>query len=200
MHRDQVTFQRTVDRKVATLALNQFSAKDRSYILAQKEAGLLSATAYKQEQPDVARVEKRQDHFGASQKIDKFLAKYWQAQGVEPAPIIDDATYLRRAYLKIIGRIPTYAEAVHFLNDKTPQKRSQLIDSLLDSPGYVSHNFNFWADILRAKTTGREGSRYGGIYYIPWLKDQIRRNVPYDDFVESLLTANGYPWDNPAVA
>lgn len=200
MHRDQVTFRRTVDRKVVSLALNQFSAKDRSYILAQKEAGLLSATAYKQGQPDVARVVKRQDHFGASQQIDKFLAKYWEAQDVEPAPIIDDATYLRRAYLKIIGRIPTYAEAVHFLNDNTPRKRSELIDSLLDSAGYVSHNFNLWADILRAKTSGREGSRYGGIYYIPWLKEQIRRNVPYDDFVESLLTANGYPWDNPAVA
>jgi hypothetical protein len=200
MHRDQVTFRRTVDRKVVTVALNQFSAKDRSYILAQKELGLLSATSYKQTQPDVARVAKRQDHFGASEQIDKFLAKYWKVQGVEPAPITDDATYLRRAYLKIIGRIPSYAEAVHFLNDSSPHKRSELVDKLLESPGYVSHNFNLWADILRAKTTGREGSRYGGVYYIPWLKDQIRRNVHYDEFVQSLLTAKGYPWDNPAVA
>ena len=201
MHRDQVTFRRIDDRKTFTLPLNQFSVKDRNYILAQREAGLLNAKAYKgSNQPSVAPVSKRQEHFGASEKIDTFLATYWKAQDVEPAPIIDDATYLRRAYLKIIGRIPTYAEAVHFLNDTNPQKRSQLVDKLLDSPGYVSHNFNLWADILRAKTTGREGSRYGGIYYIPWLKEQIRRNVPYDDFVETLLTADGYPWDNPAVA
>jgi hypothetical protein len=145
-------------------------------------------------------VAKVHHHFAASKEIDQLLSNYWQANNVTPAPIVDDATYLRRAYLKIIGRIPTYAEAVHFLNDSHPQKRAELVDRLLDSPGYVSHNFNLWADILRAKTTGREGSRYGGIYYIPWLKDQIRRNVPYDDFVESLLTADGYPWDNPAVA
>ena len=201
MHNDQVTFRRTADRKTFTLPVSDFSPKDRDYILAQKEAGRLSATNYRgSNQPDVARVTKRHDHFGASEQIDELLTTYWKAQDVTPAPIIDDATYLRRAYLKIIGRIPSYAEAVHFLNDSSPHKRSELVDKLLDSPGYVSHNFNLWADILRAKTTGREGSRYGGIYYIPWLKDQIRRNVPYDDFVRTLLTAEGYPWDNPAVA
>ncbi|MFQ3225498.1 MAG: hypothetical protein ACI8Z5_001758 [Lentimonas sp.] len=201
MNKNQVTFRRTADRKTFTLPVSDFSPKDRAYILSQREAGRLSATDYRgSHQPDVARVTKHQDHFGASEQIDKLLAKYWKTQDVTPAPIIDDATYLRRAYLKIIGRIPSYAEAVHFLNDSNPHKRSQLVDKLLDSPGYVSHNFNLWADILRAKTTGREGSRYGGVYYIPWLKDQIRRNVPYDDFVHTLLTANGYPWDNPAVA
>jgi len=201
MRKDQVTFRRSADRKTFTLPLADFSAKDRDYILAQQQAGRLSATGYrKNQQPEIAPVTKRTDHFGASQQIDKLLAKHWQAQDVRPTPIIDDATYLRRAYLKIIGRIPTYAEATHFLNDSNPHKRSELVDKLLDSHGYVSHNFNLWADILRAKTTGREGSRYGGVYYIPWLKDLIRRNVPYDDFVKTLLTANGYPWDNPAVA
>lgn len=201
MRKDQVTIRRNDNRKQFTLPLEKFSAKDQNYILSQQKAGLLSATAYnKSNQPNIAPVKKVQHHFSASEKIDAILAQHWKTQNVSPAPIIDDATYLRRAYLKIIGRIPTHAEAVHFLNDTTPRKRSELIDKLLDSPGYVSHNFNLWADVLRAKTTGREGSRYGGIYYIPWLKDQVRRNVPYNDFVESLLTAEGYPWDNPAVA
>lgn len=201
MYDNQVTIRRNDNRKQFTLPLSKFSVKDRTYILNQKKAGLLKTTSYDtSNQPDVAPVTKVQHHFSASQKIDELLANHWQTQGVSPAPMIDDATYLRRAYLKIIGRIPSYAEAVHFLNDSNPSKRSELVDKLLDSTGYVSHNFNLWADVLRAKTTGREGSRYGGIYYIPWLKEQVRRNVPYNDFVESLLTAEGYPWDNPAVA
>lgn len=201
MYDNQVTIRRNDNRKQFTLPLSKFSVKDRTYILNQKKAGLLKTTSYDtSNQPDVAPVTKVHHHFSASQKIDELLAKHWQTQGVSPAPMIDDATYLRRAYLKIIGRIPSYAEAVHFLNDSNPSKRSELVDKLLDSTGYVSHNFNLWADVLRAKTTGREGSRYGGIYYIPWLKEQVRRNVPYNDFVESLLTAEGYPWDNPAVA
>lgn len=149
--------------------------------------------------PSVAPVTKVQEHFKWSREIDKLLAKHWQAKGVEPTPHTDDATFLRRAYLRIIGRIPTHAEAVHFLNNNNPHKRSDLIDKLLDSPGYVSHNFNLWADILRARTAGTDGSRLGGIYYVPWLKEQIRFNVPYDQFVRTLLTAEGYPWDNPAV-
>ncbi len=198
---DQVTIRRNDSRKQFTLSLNKFSVKDRNYILNQKKAGLLNTTSYSAaNQPDIAPVSKVQHHFYASERIDNLLAEHWQKKGVTPAPILDDATYLRRAYLKIIGRIPSYAEAVHFLNNPNPSKRSELVDKLLDSPGYVSHNFNLWADVLRAKTTDREGSRYGGIYYIPWLKDQVRRNVAYDDFVKSLLTAEGYPWDNPAVA
>jgi hypothetical protein len=201
MIQDQVTFRREVDNKVFTLLLSQFSVKDRNFILNEKQAGRLSMTDYSGLlQNPVEPVKKDVLHHNASQRIDQILAKYWQEQGVAPAPISNDATYLRRAYLKIIGRIPTYAEAVHFLNNETPDKREALVDKLLDSPGYVSHNFNLWADVLRAKTTGKEGARYGGIHYVPWIKDQIRRNVAYDVFVESLLTAEGYPWDNPATA
>ena len=201
MHQEQVTFRRTDNARAYTLPLSAFSAKDRAFILAEQEVGRLSRMAYSgSQQPKIAAVKKVQSHLSASRKIDQLLNKYRAGQQREAAPIVDDATYLRRAYLKIIGRIPTHAEAVHFLNNPLPDKRATLIDDLLDSPGYVSHNFNLWADILRARTTGRDGSRYGGVHYVPWLKDQIRRNVPYDTFVKSLLTAEGYPWDNPAVA
>lgn len=201
MYQNKVTFRRADSPKTYTLPLSQFSVKDRAFILAEKESGRLSIAAYTgSQQPKVAPVKKVQHHLVASQQIDALLGKYRKAQGSEAAPIVDDATYLRRAYLKIIGRIPTHAEAVYFLNDSNPHKRATLVDKLLDSPGYVSHNFNLWADILRARTTGRDGSRHGGVYYVPWLKDQIRRNVPYDEFVKTLLTAEGYPWENPAVA
>jgi hypothetical protein len=201
MYQDQVVFRRSLDKKVFTMTLEEFSVKDQNFIHGEKEAGRLSMINYTgPQQASVQPVRKDLRHFNASKQIDQILAKYWKANKVEPAPVIDDSTYLRRAYLKIIGRIPTYAEAVHFLNNDTPNKRQELVDKLLDSPGYVSHNFNLWADVLRARTDGKEGSRYGGVYYVPWLKDQIRQNVPYNEFVRTLITADGYPWDNPAAA
>lgn len=188
------------DGQSFTLPVEIFSVKDRNFILNEQNSGRLTANGYTGlNLPKIAPVIKSPLHANASLQIDKLLSEYWATKGVQPEPIVDDPTYLRRAYLKIIGRIPTYAEAVHFLNDSSPDKRSRLVDRLLDSPGYVSHNFNLWADILRVKSTGSEGGRQGGIYYVPWLKDQLRANVPYDDFVASLLTAEGYPWDNPAV-
>ena len=46
---------------------------------------------------------------------------------------------------------------------------------------------------------GVQGTQGGGIYYAPWMKEQIAFNTAYDDFVRMLLTAEGYAWDNPAV-
>lgn len=201
MEGKEVTIRRSVDNKLYTLSLDKFSKKDQKFILAERDTGRLTIYKYTglEEATEVAPVEKNSKHFNASKRIDQILEKHWKKQSVEPRPFIDDSTYLRRTYLKLVGRIPTHAEAVHFLNDEDQYKRSQLIDKLLDSPGYVSHNFNLWADILRARSIGRDGTQHGGIYYVPWIKEQIRNNVPYDTFVKTLLTAEGYPWDNPAV-
>lgn len=198
---DEVRMQRHVDGKTYSVAIDKFSVKDQSFIRNEMKAGRLTLTSYQGlNVPTVQPVLKSKLHANATKQIDKLWGEYLKTQGVQPAPFVDDATFLRRAYLKIIGRIPTHAEAIHFLSNDLPEKRSRLIDKLLDSPGYVSHNFNLWADVLRVKTTGKEGSRYGGVYYVQWLKDQIRQNVPYDEFVASLITAEGYPWDNPATA
>jgi len=51
---------------------------------------------------------------------------------------------------------------------------------------------------LRIRTTGREGNVSGGKYFVPWLKNQLRDNRPYDEWVREILTATGAPWDNPA--
>ncbi|MGC6455004.1 MAG: DUF1549 domain-containing protein [Coraliomargaritaceae bacterium] len=197
--RDEVTFRRTGESREFTVPISNFAEKDRLFILKEKEAGRLTTTGYTGiKTATVAAVRQSADHQKAAAKIDSLLNQYRTSAGFEAAPRTDDSTFLRRAYLTVIGRIPTYAEAVHFLHDDNPNKRVTLVDQLLNSNGYVSHNFNIWADILRAKTTGREGSIYGGVYFIPWLKQQIRDNVPYDQFVRSLISADGYPWDNPA--
>ncbi|MGJ8639818.1 MAG: DUF1549 domain-containing protein [Opitutaceae bacterium] len=199
--RDQVRFKGNADARIYEVLIESLSLKDQAFIRNEQKAGRLTLTGYSGlNLPEVVPVEKNKLHFNASKQIDLLLQNYWESKGVEPAAIVDDETYLRRAYLKIIGRIPTHAEAVHFLDDRSSNKRGKLVDKLLDSNGYVSHNFNLWADILRVRTTGREGSRYGGVHYAQWLKEQIRQNVRYDDLVASLITAEGYPWDNPATA
>ena len=106
------------------------------------------------------------------------MAEYWEKNKLQGAPLTNDTTFLRRTYLRIIGRIPTESEVRSFLSQTDETKRSDLIVRLLDSPGYISHQFNLWADILRIKTTGREGSAKGGVYYAQWFKEQIAANAP----------------------
>lgn len=130
-----------------------------------------------------------------SRRIDDFIEAGYRTHGVTPNELIDDATFLRRTYLSIVGRIPTYDETMAFLVSDHPAKRRELIDALLDSKGYVSRHFNYWADILRAKTRLLKAP---GQPYIDWLKDSLRTNKPYDQLVYELITAEGYTWDNGA--
>jgi hypothetical protein len=137
--------------------------------------------------------------FNANQ-IDRFIQAEFRQRRIQQNPPVTDEQFIRRVYLDIIGRIPSYGEVISFLNSRDTGKRRKIIDELLKHPGYVSHNYNYWADILRLKSNQRVGgvNAEGGAY-IEWVKQALRENRPYDLFVQQLLTASGYPWDNPAV-
>ena len=85
----------------------------------------------------------------AAQQIDGLLEKHWNEHGVEGSDPLTDAQFVRRIYLELAGQIPTFDETMRFLDSRSSSKRADLINELLESPGYVSHTYNFWADILR---------------------------------------------------
>ena len=124
-----------------------------------------------------------------SRKIDAIIESHLADNELTRNPEIDDATFLRRIYLDAIGRIPNIDEAEEFLQSDASQKRSDLIDELLDSYGYVSRQFNFFADLLRVKT--RLTNNAPGGPYIDFIKDSLEENKPYDQLVFELLAADG---------
>jgi hypothetical protein len=132
----------------------------------------------------------------ATQEIDALIEANLARNDLKPNAAIDDATFLRRAYLNIIGRIPTIEEAEAFGRKTAPDPRSELIDELLASDGYVSHFYNFWADILRMRDGGPSSNAF--INYQLWLKKALRDNMAYDDFVIALVSARGKSWENGA--
>jgi hypothetical protein len=121
--------------------------------------------------------------------IDKLMLAELTAHGQRLNPPIDDATFVRRAYLGIIGRIPTIEEIGAFDNLGGRDRRAKLISALFKSPGRVHHEFTWWADLLRIST--RLGRRSPGNAYVDWMKEQIRANVPYDQVVRALITSEG---------
>ena len=123
-----------------------------------------------------------------SKKIDSLVDVKLKENNQLRNPPVDDATFLRRIYLDIAGRIPSYEETQAFLDSKKSNKRAVLIDELLDSYGRVSHQFNFWADLLRIKSKHRNIT---GQPYIDYVKDSLESNKPYDQLVRELITAGG---------
>jgi len=118
-----------------------------------------------------------------------------------PNEMTNDNQFLRRIYVDVAGRIPTFDEAEAFLNDRAPNRRALLIDKLLDSEGFVMRMYTYYADILRI----REGVTMMGNGdikvdpYMEYIKASIRENKHYDELVRELLSAKGKVWEEPAV-
>lgn len=125
----------------------------------------------------------------ASATIDQLVEASHAKHNVQAMPVATDAQFLRRAYLGIIGRIPTADEAYAFLASTASTKREVLVDRLVASEGRVHHEFTFWADLLRVQS--RLGNRSPGQPWIDWLKDSLRTNKPYDRMVREMVTASG---------
>ena len=132
-------------------------------------------------------------------RLDALLVAAWKEKGVPAPAVASDEVFLRRVWLDLAGRAPTFAEATAFLDDRAPGKRARLIDSLLAGEAHVSHAFNQWADILRLKSRYTNTANVVPAAYARWLRESLRRNQPYDAFVRELLSAKGYAWDNGAV-
>ncbi|MFP6601533.1 MAG: DUF1549 domain-containing protein, partial [Pirellulaceae bacterium] len=130
-----------------------------------------------------------------SREIDRLVQDNWAKHEVQGSPYINDQVFMRRAYLDIVGTIPSGREAIEFINVKNPHKRQILIDYLLDTEGYVSHYYNYWADILRIQSQINNIDLHN---YVSWVKDSLRDNKPYDQFVFELITAKGRVWENGA--
>lgn len=129
--------------------------------------------------------------------IDELVYRKLKSLNILPSETCSDATFLRRAMLDTIGRLPTTEETRQFLDDSVAGKRERLIDSLLEREEYADYWANKWADLLRPNPY-RVGIK-ATLSLDGWLRDQFRANVPYDQFVRKLLTAQGSTWRNGAV-
>ena len=112
-------------------------------------------------------------------------------------PACNDEQFVRRVYLDVIGRIPSYDETLAFVKDADPMKRSKLINTLLDSEGYASHMFNYFAEMLRVKHN-LDQANLRGDDYVNWLRRQMEGNRPWDQMVYAMMTAEGKMWTEDA--
>ncbi|WP_165073377.1 DUF1549 and DUF1553 domain-containing protein [Paludisphaera rhizosphaerae] len=121
--------------------------------------------------------------------IDDLALAKWKKLGLTPSAVAGDATFLRRAFLDVIGRLPTPDEARAFLDDPSPEKRAQLVDRLLERPEYADHWATKWMDLLRPNPY-RVGIK--AVFNLDgWIRDAFRKNLRYDEFVRQIVTAQG---------
>lgn len=125
----------------------------------------------------------------ASALIDRHLKAGWEAAKVTPAPMADDAEFLRRVYLDLAGRIPSVTEARQFLDDKRPEKRRLKVDELLAGPNYANHFTEVWRALLVPESGSSLQARFQLPSFQSWLRGHLARNSGYDAMVRELITA-----------
>ena len=131
--------------------------------------------------------------------IDQFIAAKWEQAGLKeanaPPALCSDAAFLRRAYLDVIGVIPTAAEARRFLEDASPDKRVRLVDELLArNEDYAAHWTPFWEDAIGSSIVGITGGIGSRGNHRDWIFRSFVRNKPFDLMVAELIdpTLPGY--------
>jgi hypothetical protein len=138
----------------------------------------------------------RPDHTALSRLIDEAIERRLAEAKLSPAPLADDAEFLRRVYLDITGVIPAEEKVAAFLDDRDPGKRARLIDELLDNPKYGRSLADRWEDLLMVRDSTNK--RLKSEPLIDWLAGRFNKNTPWDVLVNELLTANGTQEENGA--
>ncbi len=128
--------------------------------------------------------------------IDELVFERLARMRIQPSALATDSEFIRRAYLDVIGLLPTVEEAKEFLADSSSDKRARLIDRLLARQDCADFWAMKWGDLFASNVfTVVDGTAY----LQDWLREAFAANKPYDEFVRQVLTATGSTWDVGAV-
>lgn len=124
-----------------------------------------------------------------AQRIDAEIAAAWRQIDVQPSEPADDAEFLRRTYLNLVGRVPRVSEVLDFLDDQSPHKRREVVERLLASPGYAINFTNVWRSVMIPEANSNRQVRSLTPIFEVWLHRQLSDNAPYDEIVRKLVSA-----------
>jgi hypothetical protein len=133
----------------------------------------------------------------AANFIDELINAKLDRLRITPSPLCSDAVFIRRAYLDLIGLLPTPEEAAAFLADPAPDRRARLIDRLLERREFIDQWVMQWAELLQIRSN-QEISYKAALLYFEWLRENFTQSVPLDEMVRSILTATGGTFTKPA--
>lgn len=131
----------------------------------------------------------------AHNRIDHEVFDKLRALRMQPSELCTDVEFLRRAYLDLLGILPTAAEARAFAADGHADRRGRLVNRLLERPEFAEFWALKWSDILRneEKVLDRKGVQI----YADWIRTSLAENKPMDRFVREMIAARGSTYANP---
>ncbi|MCF6176117.1 MAG: DUF1553 domain-containing protein [Victivallaceae bacterium] len=132
--------------------------------------------------------------------IDKYILDGLNKQRLTPAALCSDEVFVRRVFLDIIGTIPSGNEVTRFLKDRRFDKRSRLIEQLMARNEFADYWALKWGDLLRIKAEFPINLWPNAVQaYNRWIHEAIKKNMPYNEMVTSMLVSSGSNFRVPQV-
>lgn len=142
------------------------------------------SSPYPHEVPDSVYAEAPRANF-----IDDLVLEQLHRLNLKPSPPASDTTFVRRAYLDTIGRLPTPGETRAFVVDTSPDKYARLADRLLAREEFVDNWTYKWSDLLLV--SGAKLRPEPMKAYYDWIRKNVAENAPWDEFARGVVTAQG---------
>jgi hypothetical protein len=133
----------------------------------------------------------------ANNYIDELVYDKLKRLRIQPSDLCSDTEFIRRVSLDICGWLPTAEETEQFVADADPAKREKLVDKLLERKEFVELWVMKWSELLQIRSTQYVSYKATLLYYT-WLQEQIAGNVPINEMVQKLLSAQGGTFSSPA--
>jgi len=137
----------------------------------------------------------------ATNYIDTLVYDKLHKLRILPSDLCSDDIFLRRVYLDIIGKLPTPKERATFIKNKAENKRTTLIDELIQREEFVDLWVMKWAELIQIRSTGRAANTItpkAARLWNRWLHDQFEQNRPFNKIIYDLLASKGGTFDTPA--
>lgn len=130
--------------------------------------------------------------------VDRHIIEKLNELKIKPSGLVDDAGYLRRVSLDLIGLQPNPEEVLAFLADNDPAKRAKIVDTLMKRPEFTDWWTLKWGDLLQ--NSRNRLSEPAVFAFREWIRSAVAQNMPLDQFVREILTSSGGVSDHPASA
>ena len=132
-----------------------------------------------------------------AREVDRLLTSETGAKAPQLAPVCDDETFLRRAFLDLLGRPATQDDILTFCLSPDPEKRDKLVAQLLTDQEFGSNWGKYWRDVVMYRRT-EDRALLGANSFTSFLTKQLNENKPWSDTARQMITASGDVRENGA--
>jgi hypothetical protein len=124
-------------------------------------------------------------------EIDRMVGMHLDKMKIKSAPVTTDEQFVRRVYLDLTGKLPAPSAITSFVGDPSPDKRSKLIDKLLESDDYARHWSQYWRNVITSKLTLDFRVIPLITHFERWMHEQLQANKSWGFITREILTASG---------